>query len=418
MGNILDQLEKTAQKALKSQSVEEGVKYLAQAFSLFSQESHHLKKAYDGLNERFDAINRELETNHKLLEEKVKKLDFISGYLNNLLMNIQQGIIFINVEGVISTFNREAQRILERKDLENKKFWNHFPNDYFGFSVSDSLKYGLSYGLSFMRLKNLKEIEIATKFVFSEEKKHQGIIILLRDITEIENLKKQKNRQNRINELGQMAATVAHEIKNPLGAIRGYASLLEKDLENTPALKEKAGYILEASKTLERVVNSILQFSRPLQLRKKPHDLCLLIKELIKSIKVDTSFSDEVEISVHLPQNSLFASIDIDLIRLCFLNIISNAYQAMEASGRLEISLIQRNEGCVFSFSDQGCGMTPEQMKHIFSPFFTTKEEGNGLGMSEANKIIEAHFGTIEVTSQLGKGSTFSIYLPLKERSL
>jgi len=417
MDDISEQLKEVANQAFKSKSVKESAALIAKAYSLFLKKNHELRKINQELTLELTQEKAQLKNTEAAYDQKVETLKHTTSYLNKILKNIRQGIIFINTEGVITTFNNEAEKILEKSCLEDKVYWNHFSDDFFGFSVSDSLKYGLSYNINFLYLNHIKEIEVATKFVYSEEKQQQGLVLLLRDITEVEKLKKQKNRHDRLNELGKMAATVAHEIKNPLGAIRGYASLLSKDLEDSGKLKEKADYILEATRSLERVVNSILHYSRPLQVEKSTYDLCKIIKELVRSIKIDTSFSTDVEIVVHLPIKSLEVLIDQDLIRLCLLNILANAYQAIEDKGQVEICLLQRNDGCVLSISDTGKGMSEKQMEHIFSPFFTTKQEGNGLGLSEAFRIIQEHKGTIDVSSKVGVGSTFNIYLPLKEKN-
>lgn len=418
--SLLNDLQKSADDALKSKTVDEGVKHLAKAFSLFAKETSRLKIAYQNLQDQFSAVNLELEKSNQSLIDKIEKLDFLSKYLKNILKNISQGIIFINIKGEITTFNDAASDILEKeeKTLLFKQFWNHFTDDFFGFSLKDALHFGLSHRLNYIRIttedKKQKQIEISTDFVFNGPKDHQGIIILLRDITQMEKLRLIANRNDQMKELGEMAATVAHEIRNPLGGIRGYATLLYRDLMDTPSMQQMAGYIIEGTKSLERLVSNVLHYARPLQLKIEWVNLASLLVDLTESIRVDTSFSKDILVTLHLPEKSLFAPVDQGLLRLCFLNLIVNAYQAMTQKGEFTISLIQQNGGCMITFSDTGSGIEEKDIQKIFSPFFTTKEKGNGLGLSEVYKIIQAHLGTIEVHSQVGKGTTFSIFLPLK----
>jgi signal transduction histidine kinase len=411
MSDIVDKLEKTTKLALKSKSVEEGISHLADAFALLVKEQYEIDKKKQILDLKSAAEKKRDNRNSDTSCKNVAKLDFFSEYLEQILKNIGQGILFINRDGVITSYNERAKEILKKGNVLNKKFWNHFSDDFFGFSLSDSLKYGLNYNTNFLNLNNLKEVEISTKYLASPEKNYEGLLIMLKDITEVETLKKEKYREQTTSQIGKIVTTVIHEIKNPLGAIRGYASLLNKDLEENEALREKVEYILEASKSLERIVDSILQYTRPLQLKKSPCDLCKILKEVTRSIKIDTSFTKKVKVSLHFSLDKFICGVDKDLIKLAFFNILINAYQSME-EGTISVYLIRRNDGCLISFSDTGYGMSEKQIEHIFSPFFTTKEEGNGLGLSETKKIIQTHGGSIDVTSKLGIGSTFTIYLP------
>lgn len=412
MSDIVSKLEKTTKLALKSQSVQEGISHLADAFQLLTQEQYEINKAKKLLKENSNK-SKIKECQYELaLKKNIEEQLFFSEYLEVILKNIKQGVIFINRDGIVTAFNEQAKRLLNKEDVLNKKVWNHFPDDFFGFSIAGCLKYGLNYNRNFLNLKNLKQVEISTKYLSSTEKNYEGLLILLNDITEIENLRKEKVKEKSTSEIGKIITTVVHEIKNPLGAIRGYASLLKKDLEDNESLKEKAEYILEASKSLERIVNSILQYTRPLQLKKESCNLCDLIEEVVHSIKIDTSFSRTIDVSLHFPIKNFICKIDKDLMRLAVFNILINAYQSMEGEGTIDVYLLQRNEGCLMSFTDSGYGMSSTQIQHIFSPFFTTKDTGNGLGLSETKKIIDAHGGSIEVTSKLEKGSTFTIYIP------
>lgn len=410
------ELEKTALAALKSTDVREGIRHLSKAFSLFSKETTKLKTAYQKLEEEFYEINCKLEKKNLELKEKNKQLKGVSGYLNNILSNISQGILFIDLSGVITTYNESAGKILEKnpKDLLFKRFWNHFPDKFFGFSMKDALDFGLSKRIHYLN-REKKEIEVLASFVFEGPKLHQGIAIVLRDITEIQRLSDLASRCDRMRELGEMAATVAHEIRNPLGGIRGYATLLHRDLKNDPAAQEMTGHIIEGTKSLERLVSTILHYTRPLSPNIELVDLIDLIHSLKNSLLVDTSFSKKIKIELHLSESKYLIPIDRQLVNSAFLNLLVNAYQAMGETGTITISMIKQDHGCLINISDTGKGINDQDLKHIFSPFFTTKQKGNGLGLSETHKIIQAHFGNMEVHSKLGSGTSFTIFLPIKK---
>jgi PAS domain S-box-containing protein len=416
---LLSQLKDVADKAMNSKNIDEGMKYLSTAFKLFSRETNNLKAEYAILKQRFENVNEELEKTNIVLRKKIKERNIVSNYLSSILKNISQGIIFIDSDGVIITINNAAQKILGivQEKLLFKTFWSNFSDDFFGFSMRKSLNLGISHNLNYITLssneKTQKQIEISTTFIH-DKYASQGMIVVLRDISEIKRLELVANRNDRMRELGEMAASVTHEIKNPLGGIRGYASLLYRDLENSKHLQEMAGHIIEGTKSLERLVNNVLHFSRPIKATLVPCNISLVIQEIINFIKVDPSFPKEILLECHIPKEKFLVSLDKELFKSAILNLIINATQAIENFGKITISLIKNNASCMIGISDTGKGIEQKNLENIFSPFFTTKKHGNGLGLSETFKIIQAHCGTIDVRSRVDLGTTFTIILPTK----
>ena len=404
--SLIEQLQKSAEMAMNSNSLSEGVQHLAKAFSLFSKEAKKIKTDYTFLQKQFETVNKELSC--------------VSLYLKSLLKNINQAIIFINKDSIITIYNEAAERLLIKKQSEVlfKPFYDFLKDDYFGFSIKKALEYGLSQKLRYMTMRcsngQKVEVELNTNFVNEGPKEHQGIVLILNDITEKSELQLIANRNDRMKEIGEMAANVAHEIRNPLGGIRGYATLLFRDLSNFPEMREMAGQIIEGTKTLERFVTTILQYSRPVQIITSMEDISLIIRNLKKFIEVDPTCPENTFVDLHISNNPLFAPIDADAIKRAFLNLIVNAYQSMPEGGRLTMSLMKRDISCIVTLSDTGSGIVSEDLNKIFSPFFTTKKKGNGLGLAETQKIIHAHNGKIDVHSSKGRGTTFTITLPLR----
>ena len=215
-------------------------------------------------------------------------------------------------------------------------------------------------------------------------------------------------------ELGEMAAMVAHEIRNPLGGIKGFASLLQRDLKNDPELEQMAGYIVEGTDNLNRLVTNVLNYSRPIVPNIESTDLVALVKDLRQLISADHAVDPSVEIIIETAKPVLYAPIDPQFIQSAFLNLIVNAIQAMPQGGILKIILDEENGAAVLKVSDTGVGIQEDNLEKIFSPFFTTKPQGNGFGLSEVHKVIQAHGGTIDVQSAIGKGTQFTIRLPFK----
>ena len=296
-----------------------------------------------------------------------------------------------------------------------KSFWDVFPDDYFGFSLKEALAFGICRNLIYQSFpKEKKDFEISTSFFFEGPPSEHGLILKAIDISEKINMKKLQLQSDRMEKLGEMTAHIAHEIRNPLGGIRGYSMLLYRHLAIQPHLQEMIAQIIEATRGLEKLVTSVLEFSKPLQINPKTVNLSDLLHQTVKWMKIDPASFSNIRYILHIPKEAIFAPIDPDAMKRCFLNLIVNALQAMPKGGEVMISLLKNESCCIVSISDTGIGMDEELLKTLFTPHFTTKKGGNGLGLVESQKIVKAHFGSIQVRSIKGKGSTFSINLPLK----
>ena len=416
---LTNQLLELLKIANNSENSENILKYFKVAFRKLSYDTKKLEDSYDNLKHRFFEIYEKLESTDYELNEKVNDLNNISTYLNLILKKISQGIIVVNNYGQIITFNDSAETILDifQEKIRFQNYWQFFSDDYFGFSMKNALNYSLSKNLNYIQIKtfkkNVKEIEISTSFIH-EAYQYKGLIILLKDVTKIKKLQQIASRNDRLKELGEMASRVAHEIKNPLGGIRGYGSLLVKDLQNFPQMQEIARKIIDGTKSLERLVSNVLHFSRPILVQRKKIDINKLIRDLVKTFKINPSFEKNVQIELNLVSKEFFINVDEELFKSMLLNLIVNGYQSIENLGKISISTIKNNDQCIITISDTGKGIEANDIDNIFSPFFTTKKTGNGLGLSEAYKIVQAHFGQITVKSEILNGTTFTTIIPTK----
>jgi signal transduction histidine kinase len=387
---------------------QEAAFHLSRAFSLFAKEAEQLRNAYSKLQEKWLGVNEELTKN-------ITELNRLTTYFNHIVKNISQGILFIQLDSTLQFINESAQKYLQIKadEIVGKKIDTAFSSDALGFSIREALVFGLAPKIAYKTYKE-KTLEISTLFVYEGPKSQHGLIVMVKDISDVEQLQLTIGRQERLSKLGELVATVAHEIRNPLGGIRGYASLLFRDLQNTPHLQEMAHFVIEGTKNLETLVTSVLEYTRPIQMQIRPIELGHFFRQLIKFVKIDPAFPDHVQMQLHIPFASLMVFIDPEALKSALLNLIFNAIQAMPSGGLVRISLLQRETSCQIEIADTGTGMDEEEVKRLFSPFYTTKQKGNGLGLARAQKIVQAHLGSIDVRSQLGRGSTFTLTLPLK----
>ncbi|HEV3219057.1 MAG TPA: ATP-binding protein [Candidatus Acidoferrales bacterium] len=224
-------------------------------------------------------------------------------------------------------------------------------------------------------------------------------------------------RSERLAALGQMSAGLAHEIRNPLGVIRGSAEMLNQKLQlANPLASELAGYILSETNRLSELVARFLDFARPMSLELVPGNLAEVSD---RALEAASAQRPDAKIRVERVYAPGLPAVPMDE-RLCeqvFINLALNAYDAMEAKGgtlRVEIARAQRAgiEGAEVTFRDTGPGIPPELSQQIFNPFFTTKKTGVGLGLAIVSKIVDEHHGSLRVESEPGQGASFRVFFP------
>lgn len=229
---------------------------------------------------------------------------------------------------------------------------------------------------------------------------------------ELEQAQAQLIRTEKLASIGQLAAGVAHEINNPLGTILIYSHLLQKSLEPDDPRKEDIALVISEANRAKEIVQGLLSFAREKKLRASEININDILDEVL-SLVVNQSLFHNIKIKKSFDQDPQAIVADETQLKQVFLNIILNAAQAMEGNGKLTISTVFDKKQIKVKIADTGPGIPPEVMGKLFSPFFTTKEKGTGLGLAISYGIIEHHQGKIDVETDLGKGSTFIVTLPV-----
>ncbi|UFS69813.1 ATP-binding protein [Geomonas sp. RF6] len=230
-------------------------------------------------------------------------------------------------------------------------------------------------------------------------------------------IEEQLRRSERLSTLGEMAAVLAHEIRNPLGSIRGTAEILRDDYPPADPKHEFIEIQIKETERLNRVVEGFLNMARP-----QPAEMqaCSLQEELetIATLTAADAKKRQVTLVLERPAEPVVLTADGEKLRQAFLNIVINALQATPPGGSLTISTELRGEQapemCEIRFRDTGPGIDPEMLEKIFEPFYTTKTYGTGLGLAVTKKIIESHRGMLQVESELGKGTMVKVSLPME----
>lgn len=231
---------------------------------------------------------------------------------------------------------------------------------------------------------------------------------------EIERLHRtQMSRAEHLATLGELATGLAHEIRNPLAGIAGVIEIVSRDLPTTSPARSVVKEVRQEIARINQIVSDLLQTARPHPPRIRKSDLNTTVEH---AVMLGRQQALAKSISITLQKDSSLPEVehDSDQVHQVLLNLLLNALQAIDHDGKISVTVKSRGSMAVVEVSDNGRGIPPEQLPHIFRPFFTTKGDGTGLGLSLARRIVEDHHGRIDVASTVGKGTTFTVILPLE----
>ncbi|HEV3511547.1 MAG TPA: ATP-binding protein [Candidatus Sulfotelmatobacter sp.] len=231
---------------------------------------------------------------------------------------------------------------------------------------------------------------------------------------EIERLHRtQMSRAEHFATLGEMATGLAHEIRNPLAGIAGVIEIIGRDLPATSPARHVVKDVRQEIARINHIVTDLLQTARPHPPKVRKSDLNTTVEHAVM-LGRQQALAKSIEISLHKDPALPEIEHDSDQIHQVLLNLLLNALQAIDANGKIAVTVGLRGNTAVIEVADNGRGISPDLLPNIFRPFFTTKGEGTGLGLSLARRIVEDHQGRIDVTSAVGKGTTFAVVLPLQ----
>ncbi|HWP49005.1 MAG TPA: ATP-binding protein [Candidatus Limnocylindrales bacterium] len=349
----------------------------------------------------------------------------------NILSSLRDGIIVIDINKKITLFNQAAEHLLDLPASQAcGKNFDDLPamDSEIRLLIRDTLLTGKTFS-SHKRslfLKNGKtlSLDIATSPLFNQQGDIYGVVIVLRDLTAIKDLEEEIRRKDILASMGSVAAGIAHEIKNPLGSIIGASQLLYEEVKNNPELAEYLKVVIKEAERVNRLIEDLLSLTKPTRLNFKKVNIHEILKNiLLLESASSTKIIFQEEYDPSLPE--ILA--DREKLTQVFLNLIHNGIEAM--SGQGIIKLVTRvSTDCYISrtgpekrsrpmivveIHDQGEGIPEDAIEKLFTPFYTTKPKGVGLGLAISHKIIEEHEGFIKVESKIGKGSIFKVYLPL-----
>ena len=238
-----------------------------------------------------------------------------------------------------------------------------------------------------------------------------GSIITFRDITDFKHMEAQVIRMDRVASLGVLASGIAHEIRNPLSSIKGFATYFSRQYENEPEDVEIAKIMVQEVERMDRSITQLLEFAKPMAVQIKQTRIEPLIQHSLKLVSHDLR-KKKIRVQTDIRTGNQIIHTDPERISQVLLNLYMNALNAMDTNGLLEVGVTDVNNDIEIRVADNGCGIPAKDFEKIFDPYFTTRPKGTGLGLSIVHRIVENLKGEIRVESQLSKGTVFYITLP------
>jgi two-component system sensor histidine kinase HydH len=355
-----------------------------------------------------------LAQGYRLTRSSLAKVRAVS---EQVVENLPMGLVATDEDGRVAAFNGTAEEILGRssKKVIGEAAVEVLPPELWKLAlrldreaavVEEDLECETSRGVAL-------PLRVSAAVLRGGKVPFLGYVFIFRDLTEVRRLQLEVERSRRLASLGSLAAGVAHEIRNPLSSIKGFATYLGETFRDDPQAGETATVLIQEVQRLDRVIARLLEFARPSTLKIGAVRIADLIRHSLKLIEGDAS-ARGVQIETEVPPDLGDVPMDGDRMSQALLNLYLNAIQAMDAGGTLGVKVSQdRGKGrTTIIVTDNGKGIDPGDLEHIFDPYFTTKSEGTGLGLAIVHRIVEAHRGQIRVRSTLGAGTAVTLILP------
>jgi signal transduction histidine kinase len=344
------------------------------------------------------------------------EVETIRDQLQQLVRNLSERVLLLDREQRVMLASPEAERLLcaDGGHLRGKPLAESFPQSHplvqltqEAFQRCRSIKQMVD--LPFPHLKETQQIHISWQ-LFEEGGKAAGALITLRDLATLQQLENELDFATKLGALNRITAGVAHEVKNPLHAMVIHLELLQGKLDAGQDPTSHVDILVGEVTRLKRVVQTFLDFTRPVELKPSEVDANILVREVV--LLAADARAQGIDIVEEYGEGPLTIKADSDLLKQALLNIVINGCQAMPKGGRLQVTTERENGHVRITISDEGPGISAETREKIFNLYYTTKPNGSGIGLAQAFRAVQLHNGRIDVESPSGKGASFQLSLP------
>lgn len=363
-------------------------------------------------------VEQEKKT-RSLLEERESAFDQLDRLFRSIVESLDTGVLTTTLQGRIKTFNRAAEQITgcSFTAIENRHILEIFPEFHVFFD---------SYPVDMT--KNRREVKIsggmgrsvplgcAISSLRDGRGEQIGYILIFQDLTEIKRMEEDLEKSRKLALIGEMAAGLAHEMRNPLASITGSIQLLAGTARLQETDKRLMQIILRGKDQLDNFVRGFLMLARPVPEAREPVNIAEVVREVLEQIKTSSEWGDHIGIVACFSEAS-DALANREQVRQVIQNLLLNAVQAMEKEGRLyletaAVTLEDGNPYTALTVADEGCGIEEKDLQNVFEPFFTQKEKGTGLGLAIVSRIVDGYGGRIKLESRISQGTTVTVWLP------
>ncbi|MEW5993482.1 MAG: ATP-binding protein [Candidatus Zixiibacteriota bacterium] len=434
-----------AEKTLCGQDTQtDEVSRFADSYASFSRVVNSLQRRYLELREELTHQNEQLASANARLVELTERNLAATEFLNSILDSVSAGVIAVDRHGCITHFNPAASAVLGipiiralRQKYEDvipagepleATAWHATRTGQVAASVEKQID--LPSGI-------VRHLSVSTAIVKDSRGRPTGAVEVFQDLTKIQSMEREIARLNTLAALGEMAATVAHQVRNPLSGIIGFASMLEQELDEQDARRKLAAKIIDGVNSLNKTVTTLLEYTRLDELNRTDVDYTEFLKSIVDQFRTEhLESSGANSITLALPSDGdrqvVRVSLDRLLMRQVFFNLFCNAVESGKGRADIEVGcrvLSSQSEKQALSnrvlpahhetiiettVADNGPGISPDHLERVFAPFFTTKKDGSGLGLAVAWKIVKAHGGDLQVENRDGGGALFRFLLPAR----
>ncbi len=363
------------------------------------------------------SVSRKIERVGQRMRNVEEVFSALKENLDQILGNLQDGILLFTGDGRAVLVSESAGRFLNKErdnilGLQAREIFDR--STVLGRSLHEAFDSGIALIQEEILTETGRRIQASVDFIFDDKTSHGlGALITLHDLESAEAIESEIELSRRMAAIGRLTSGVGHEVKNPINAIVVHVELLKSKLTGASAPATRHLEVIEAEiHRLDRVVQLLVDFSRPVELQLHEQDLRAVIGDVLTLSAAELS-THNVQLVSYLPDKPLMVNIDADLLKQAALNVIQNGAQSMPEGGTLRVILEEQRKFAVLRIADEGSGI-PEDIKgKIFDLYFTTKTGGSGIGLAMTYRILQLHYGSIEVQSRPERGTEFLLRIPL-----
>lgn len=337
--------------------------------------------------------------------------------LDQILGNLQDGILLFTKDGRAVLVSEAARRFLQinREHMLGMQASEIFDRGtILGRTLREAFDARVALIEEEIRTENGRRIQASVDFIHDDyTRQGLGALVTLRDLESVQAIEFELELSRRMSAIGRLTSGVAHEVKNPINAIVVHLELLRNKLDGSAPSAGRHLEVIEAEiRRLDRVVQTLVDFSRPVELQLREQDLRDIVGDVL-ALSTDELSTRNVELVHEMPPRPVLVNVDSDLFKQAVLNVIQNGAQAMPEGGKLRVVLESDRKSATLCIIDQGMGIPEEIREKIFDLYFTTKAEGSGIGLAMTYRILQLHHGSVELESTVGSGTEFRFRLPV-----